>query len=197
MLQKNLFKILAQLISLLLSPMFVLPGIIYYSLYKFTDKQQFWLFFLIINFLGILPILLIYFFLRKTGKISDWEISKREERHQLNAYALSVGLILIFFLRNWFSPQLFNVILLIFILFFIYALITLFWKISGHVLSITLAVCLLLGIFNFNWLITLLIPLVAWSRVYLKRHTLNQVGAGFLLTFLIFYLYINLLGNKF
>jgi membrane-associated phospholipid phosphatase len=70
-------------------------------------------------------------------------------------------------------------------------LITLKWKISGHALtaSIFCVVCMLVfgGLGGFSFI---LVPLVAWARVRLRRHTIRQVIAGTLLglsSFAIFY----------
>lgn len=58
-------------------------------------------------------------------------------------------------------------------------LISMFWKISIHSVGIAGPVAFLIYVFGYPGLISLLlIPLVMWSRLYLKRHTRNQVIAG-------------------
>jgi membrane-associated phospholipid phosphatase len=71
-----------------------------------------------------------------------------------------------------------------------FALITLRTKISGHmaILTLTLGYCILW--FGAYWLIGLIfLPLVAWSRLVLKRHTLVEVIGGILYSsvFLLFF----------
>jgi membrane-associated phospholipid phosphatase len=62
---------------------------------------------------------------------------------------------------------------------FFMLLITLRWKISGHCTAVAGLVVLALALFGENLLpSTLLIPLVAWSRIRLKRHTPAQTVAG-------------------
>jgi membrane-associated phospholipid phosphatase len=74
-------------------------------------------------------------------------------------------------------------------------LISLFWKISIHSVGIAGPVAFLIYVFGYYGLIFLtLIPLIMWSRLILKRHTLNQVivGAflGFLMTSVQIYLFL-------
>ncbi len=58
-------------------------------------------------------------------------------------------------------------------------LISMFWKISIHSVGIAGPVAFLIYVFGYPGLISLLlIPLVMWSRLFLKRHTRNQVVAG-------------------
>ncbi|MDD1775243.1 MAG: PAP2 family protein [Methanobacterium sp.] len=64
--------------------------------------------------------------------------------------------------------------------------ISLFWKISIHSVGIAGPVAFLIYVFGYPGLIFLvLIPLIMWSRLILKRHTLNQVIAGAILGFIL------------
>lgn len=70
------------------------------------------------------------------------------------------------------------------ILGFLVVLITIFWKISLHMLGSAMVVTALLAILGTGWWwISLLIPLIAWARLKLKRHTPLQLMAGLLLGF--------------
>jgi membrane-associated phospholipid phosphatase len=65
-------------------------------------------------------------------------------------------------------------------------LINLHWKISIHAMGIAGPLTALIYLFGWPGLIlTLIVPLVGWSRIYLKRHTPWQVIIG---TFLGFFL---------
>jgi membrane-associated phospholipid phosphatase len=60
--------------------------------------------------------------------------------------------------------------------------ITRFWKISTHAVGITAPLVALTYLYGEDPLpFLVLIPLVGWSRVYLKAHTIAQVCAGTLL----------------
>ncbi len=73
-------------------------------------------------------------------------------------------------------------------------LISLFWKISIHAIGVAGPLAAIIYVFGYPGLLfTLLIPLVIWSRLYLKRHTLYQVIAGASLGFTLTALQIYLL----
>jgi membrane-associated phospholipid phosphatase len=65
-------------------------------------------------------------------------------------------------------------------------LINLHWKISIHAMGIAGPLTALIYLFGLPGLIlTLIVPLVGWSRVYLKRHTPWQVIIGTILGFVL------------
>lgn len=65
-------------------------------------------------------------------------------------------------------------------------IISLFWKISIHSVWVAGPVAYLIYIFGYSGLVFLvLIPLVMWSRLFLKRHTPIQVIAGASLGFVL------------
>jgi len=70
------------------------------------------------------------------------------------------------------------------ITFFLGFVITLFWKISFHMIWSILATFFIIYSLQTpqSYLLILFIPLIAWSRLQLKRHSLLQVVAGTLLT---------------
>lgn len=126
--------------------------------------------------------LLPYFYLKKLGKISDYEFTKREERplyfslHSLIFLLLSIASI--FLLKN---TEITTVTITAFIISSILTIITLFWKISGHMIFSTLLFFTLLYLFpqqHLLWLLFIFTPMIAWSRVELKKHTWLQTIAG-------------------
>jgi membrane-associated phospholipid phosphatase len=138
---------------------------------------------------GLLPGLGIWM-LKKYGYVSDMNVTVRKERVIpyiiiLVTYSATIAL-LIRLQVPWLAVKLyFGVLLAIFLAFFI----TLKWKISAHTMSFgclvasSFIVCLNQGIspLVFFVILLLLAGLQATSRVYLKAHTLGQVGGGFLL----------------
>jgi membrane-associated phospholipid phosphatase len=59
------------------------------------------------------------------------------------------------------------------------ALVSPFWKISGHAAAVSSASVISVLILGPGWLpLLLLIPAVGWSRVVLRAHTPAQVAAG-------------------
>lgn len=66
----------------------------------------------------------------------------------------------------------------------VFILITLVWKISGHSATVTgLSTILIFSIGASVWWLALSVPVMAWARVSLRRHTLRQTLAGSLLGF--------------
>ena len=76
----------------------------------------------------------------------------------------------------------------------VFMCVNLLWKISLHTAFVTASVTALIILYGSIAAVTVvLIPLIAWSRIELKRHSLAQVAAGALLAALIvvvvFYLF--------
>ena len=122
--------------------------------------------------------------LKALGITSDLNVTKREERPKLfipMAICFSISLLLSITLSSEILITVYTALVVSFLMGF---LITLFWKISYHMIWSTLAVFFII----YSWQIPqlyyliLLLPFIGWSRLQLKRHTLAQVIAGFLLT---------------
>ena len=136
-------------------------------------------FLIAIIFTAIIPymaILLLY----KTGKVSDLQIPKRKER-LFPLLVVNICVIAGFFALIYMQPEklLLSVYMIYLLVLPAISLITLFWKISFHASYITLFSIVYLVVFG-KWamLTILLIPLVGWSRIKLKRHTIAQVLGG-------------------
>lgn len=136
-------------------------------------------------FTFIIPILSM-FLLKALGLTSDFGVSKREERPKLLLpMAISFSVALIVSLTSS-STLLSTVYIVLVAVFLIGSLITFIWKISFHMIWSSLAIFFII----YSWQIPqlyfliLLLPLIGWSRLQLKKHTLLQVIAGFVLTFL-------------
>lgn len=128
-----------------------------------------------------------YLILRRLGKVSDYELTKREERPIYFTILSLVFGIMYFVLRKYNLEILNNTSLCIFIVTSTITVITFFWKISGHMTYSTLLFLTLLYIFNSPWILLLFLftPFIAWSRIQLKKHTLAQVIVGTLLVTII------------
>lgn len=118
----------------------------------------------------------------RRGAISDWHVSRREERLQpipILASLLATGLPLIV-LYIWDGPRyLLAASLAGFALVLFNLLVTVRWKISQHVSSVALSTTLITAVLGIAAApLLLLIPLVAWARVKVGAHTVLQVIAG-------------------
>jgi len=130
--------------------------------------------------------------MRRRTRVGDFWISTRTERLTPAVFLLAAFVVLLGVLALLDSPQnLFLLTLSMGLASAALAGITLLWKASAHC-TVTghaaAAGLLLLGPLGFVFLLAL--PIVVWSRVTLKAHTLPQalagatVGAGFAVLFL-------------
>ena len=136
----------------------------------------------------ILSPLLPYFVLKKMGKISDYEFTKREERPPYFTTISILFGVIYFFVRNLDIQILTNVSLNIFLVSSVITVITFLWKISGHMTYSTLLFATLIYLFPNTpalYLLFLFTPFIGWSRIVLEKHTLSQVTLGTLLTLFI------------
>ena len=138
-------------------------------------------------FVFFIPAFFYLIFLKK-GLISDFDITKKEERPKIHLVVLIS--VLLFLLVCWALGEkaLVYFYLKIIFPFFAFALITLFWKISFHALMNTLFILLLY--LNTNnpavlYMGVFLLFLVFWAKLKINHHTLSQLLAGALLPFLI------------
>ncbi|MDO5859590.1 hypothetical protein [Methanobrevibacter sp.] len=148
-------------------------------------------------FSSLLPMAIIVFWAKKLG--TDKDISNRTDRF----VPLIVGIVSYFigFLTSLIlnAHNFLTILLLCYAVnTFIVMLITLKWKISVHTTGLSGpvgALILLLG--PFGAIFGILYPVLIWSRVLLKKHTLSQAicGAvqGFFLTIFEMYLFVEVL----
>jgi membrane-associated phospholipid phosphatase len=137
-----------------------------------------------IFFAGVMPIIISLLWIK--NKKIEIDMPKREDRpYPLLMVSLSylVGAALLYAFQ---APPITTV--LMFCYFsntIIVLLISLFWKISIHSMGVAGPATAMIYVFGYAGLIfALIVPLVMWSRTYLKRHTLSQVMVGALLGFL-------------
>ncbi len=134
------------------------------------------------------PMFLIYG-LKKTGRVSDYNITFREQRFLPLLVLTAINLLGYEFMLQLLAPRflsgilLFNAVNTIFIL-----LVTLQWKISIHLFAFSSSVALLFLQFGFValWLL-LFVPLLMWSRIRLKAHNFMQTLVGSIVGFTVMF----------
>jgi membrane-associated phospholipid phosphatase len=144
------------------------------------STREFWvLLFNSVLFTSIGPMLFV-FYLYASDRISDLDMSVREERERI-----FVAFVLFFALGTvdlWWigAPRIMTAAMAGYALSsLVVQWITRYWKISTHALGITAPLVALSAIFGSRPLpFLILIPIVCWARVYLRAHTLAQVLAG-------------------
>lgn len=171
---------LAKFISVLFEPSFVL--FVLSMLLGFMVKlpnTHLVLYYCIISIISLLVVIGRMYFSRVYK--TNWDMSDHGKRKKIVPF-LSVIVILLYLTILQFNNMQLNQIFLLFVWWSIgFSIISLVLKISGHIGVVTLFTFLLLGWFGMGWWpVVLCIPIVAWSRLYLKRHTPKELIGGFI-----------------
>ena len=154
--------------------------LIYYSNIFIEDKNL--IFMLCLTFSTISPIATFYF-LKKNNLISDLDASKKEERLMPMAFGA------LFFLLGFVTLRMLNAQLLIQGIMFcgminviLAWLITNYWKISIHAITLSSSITIF-WIFGYQnvLIIILILFILIIGRVLAQAHDLNQIMAGIFL----------------
>ncbi|MBX3013111.1 MAG: phosphatase PAP2 family protein [Caldilineaceae bacterium] len=119
----------------------------------------------------------------RAGQAVDFHLPNREQRIRPLQLSLVTALITWFTMYQWEAPRLLQMLATINgIQSTLFLLITYHWKISLHCAAATILSGLAFALFGTPAApLTMSVPLIAWSRVYLERHTIGQTIAGTLL----------------
>ena len=187
MTKKNIAKIISFIFDPALLALIILIVAIFKSDMNNTDTIRWIIIAIVLN--GFIPFL-FYLYLTKKGYVFDAEL-KNEEVHRQRIQMFLVFLVIVViefvYLLNTTSYQ---PLLAVFTggmaAIVLTAGISYYWKISLHSAMVTFFVTMILIIYGYvYWPIAVAIPLVAWSRLELKRHTIFQLIGGFLLALII------------
>lgn len=165
---------LAKLVSQVAHPVLTFPLCI---ILLFGAEQAWELLIVVLGFSFGLPFL-FFLWLFFSGKITDFDVSDRKQRYPLYASGLVGMLASLAFM--YFSPStfLFNEFLRLFLLAVFMVLINFRVKVSIHTAMATVLSVLLFEFYEWEAWIFLLAPLVAASRLILKRHSWLEVCLG-------------------
>ncbi|HLX58120.1 MAG TPA: phosphatase PAP2 family protein [Ktedonobacteraceae bacterium] len=176
---------IARYVSNILAPAPIsLPFIVLVALYHAKNKPLALLYALItLFFLSVGPLIYVLIGVR-LGKISDVDVSRRNERAGPFLFGITsvlAGWLALILLQ---APANLQTVLIITVVSGILMMLTtLWWKISIHASSMGGAATVLTALYGGVMLPTfLLLILVSWSRVVLRRHTVLQVVAGSLVS---------------
>lgn len=173
-------KKLAWVISRIFDPIFEIPlilGVVVF--YALTNglRFRFMIFLMIVD--GLIPALYLLWGLR-TKRISDWDMTKRQQRagiYFLTVFCHLFGVVYAYFLGKIVLAE---ILFIFWSLSVVFATITSVWKISVHA-GVNGAMVAYFnhayGWRNYWWLLVVLI-FVLWSRVEIKKHSWMQVVAG-------------------
>lgn len=171
----------ASLVSWVINPVVVAPVAYLYIVlrgYGAEPRALSW-FYVLFASVTVAPMMLIYG-LKKIGKVSDYNITFREQRFLPLLVLVGVNVLGYEFMKQMGAPRflsgilLFNAVNTVFIL-----LVTLQWKISIHLFSFASSIALVFLQFGVPtlWLLAF-VPLLMWSRIFLKAHNFMQTLVG-------------------
>jgi membrane-associated phospholipid phosphatase len=187
----------AQHISNILAPVTIsLPLVALVAFYRARDLATALLYALItLFFLSLAPAIYVLIGVRQ-GKISDLEITNRSERAGPFLFGILSTIIGLSILLLTNAPKdLQTLLFLTGVSGIIMTVTTLWWKISIHASSLAGAATVLTILYGFVMLPTyLLVILVGWSRIVLRRHTVAQVVVGSLLSIVLTALILKVRG---
>ena len=188
---------IARSISNMLSPASISgPAVIIVALYHATNLLAALAYAgVALFFLSVGPMAYIIVGVR-LGKFSDMDVSRRPERIGPFLFSITSTIIGLFVLTYLHGPKnLETVMLSTGISAVILMVTTLWWKISIHASSLAGAATILTALYGIVMLPAfLLLLLVSWSRVVLRRHTVAQVIAGSIVSIVLAQLIISLRG---
>lgn len=170
----------AWVVSRIFDPVIEIPLLlIFVTWVALTNGLRYRFIIFLLIFDALLPA--AYFFIGlATKKIADWDLTRKEDRRGLYAFTALThffGVIYAYFLNK---TELAGVLFVLWSLAVVFAVITYFWKISVHAGVSGVMVALLThyyGWARFGWLLLVLF-LVIWARVVIKKHSWVQVLAG-------------------
>ena len=171
----------ARTVSTVCNP-FVVPLVLFVLLCAGTTHSvdQFWWTLAICAFFISVGPMLFLLWLYATDRISDLDMSNREERAKVFLVFVGFYLAGTLALMVTHAPPILTASMGAYTAAAIVTQqITRYWKISTHAMGITAPLVALTYLYGEDPLpFLVLIPLVGWSRVYLKAHTVAQVCAG-------------------
>jgi len=170
----------ALLISRLFEPVvlfILLLGIVFYRL-QLPTATVVYQSLIILCVMVVVPLVLLLRALKKKT-ISNWDISNRKERVGALGIFLGIFAFGILLLSLFHVTVMTNFFLYLFGVLFLFFLVTTFYKMSGHLTVFCLFLsCVMHWVGGYSFLLFFLVPLLCYSRVVLKRHTVGQVILG-------------------
>jgi membrane-associated phospholipid phosphatase len=173
-------KKLAWAISRIFDPVFEIPLLLSASVWYALSNGMRWRFLLLLLIVdAVAPFAFMMVGLWK-GFIKDWDMTDRKQRFGVYFFTILMhlfGVVLAYFLGK---EDLFKILLIFWLLGLIFGIVTLYWKISVHAGTNAAIVAFFNHFYGWDkyWWLVLILILVLWSRVVIKKHTWMQVLVG-------------------
>ena len=172
----------ARIISTIFSPpLLALASIIIAAQAIEDEPVLYWTAISIVLFV-LIPSLYVYSLVRR-GHVTDFHMKIREQRFWPLIIILLISSVVFSIMYFGGAPRLLLIISSVAIIqLMLIVLITYRWKISGHCTAASGVAVLVVALFGQTLLpVSLIVPVIAWSRIRLDRHTFTQSLAGIFL----------------
>jgi hypothetical protein len=185
-------KIIAEIISIILSPLVVLAPAPFFLVYESTNNFSLSIFWTTLSIAFILAFFAAILIGIKLRLVSNIDISRREERPRVFLFAIALSIIYILILYFYRAPLImFAGVLALITGIVILGIANTFTKVSWHLAVLSAFLTFLVLVEGPLFLLSfVLLPLVAWARIKTKNHTRKQtiLGAGLgIVTTVVFY----------
>lgn len=175
-------KLFAKILSYLFHPVVLASILPFIIVYRVRESSLYALKWTLFSSVFIALVMLLIFFGKRKGIFSDQDISKREERYHF--YEILYFLVFVYFAAAVFLKGIFFPLSIIafgvMIGIVLFNFVNHFIKASIHT-AVACAYAITVGIIYGPgaFLIAFwIIPLISWSRIYLKRHTVSEAITG-------------------
>lgn len=188
----------AKAVSFILHPVFVLSPIPFILVAKFSQDYSHALKWALFSYAFVLVVILFVIAGMMLGVFSNFDVSKKEQRPLLFSFSAFVIFCYLFSLLVLHGPKiLFLVVFAVIFGLIIFAIVNKWIKASVHLATAT-SVFLVTGIIykGYFFLLLILVPFLAWSRIKMKEHTLVETIVGSILGIVIT-LIVYLLSKQF
>ncbi len=175
--------LLARIISMIASPLIITAPVSYALVFKTSNNAFYAIVWTAASLLFAATIGLFVLYGVKRGMFSDFDISIKEQRKPIFIFAAIVSILYFFIIFFLHGPKILMATLGALLLgVLIDSFVNRKIKASIH-LAVYSAFAAVLGILygGIFWFFVILIPLVAWSRIKLKRHSLTETIVGTIL----------------
>jgi len=147
--------------------------------------------------LGVVAPVIYLLWLASTGRVTDLDVQLRRQRSRPLLFTLTCGALAVAVAVLGGAPPVLTALEIALGLETVLLFgITLRWKISVHCAAAASAATVIWVLTGVLWPLLIGVPLVAWSRVRLRRHTIAQTIAGALLGLVSTWLALTLAGRR-
>lgn len=175
-----MINISAQLISIIFHPAVIsiaTPFVLFFLVEHEASYSLLWFFYPLVF---VVFVIVFTLYGMKMKMFSDFDVTKRKERRPLYFFVIFLSFLYLLLLVLFHGPKSLMVLGVgVLIGAIIFELVNRRLKASVHVASVSAFMCTLAllygGVFFF---LPLLVPVIAWSRIHMKRHTFSEALMG-------------------